>query len=90
MLKMIEHALRAALHGHHLLTGEVTVTPAVPEIDIKTGWRPKRVFVHFDDGGSQVCGSNHDSFDIKITQHGFVIQCHIHSNSRIIEWIAIG
>jgi len=69
--------------------GNLTVSSAISQVEIKTGWTPKIVFIGFEGHShSAVCGSHQDWFDVKIVNQGFVLQCNIKSSFRKITWMA--
>lgn len=71
-------------------TGDITVSSSISEIEIKTGWTPKQVFINIDSNTSiSVCGAHQDWFDVKVLIDGFIIKYNIQSSFRKITWIAI-
>lgn len=70
-------------------SGSLTVSSSISQIEIKTGWTPKFVFISLDSNPCvPVCGSHQDWFDVKTVKDGFLLQCNIKSSFRKITWIA--
>lgn len=70
-------------------TGKLTISSTISQMEIKTGWTPKHVFVSLDNNcGMEACGSHQDWFDVKIVNMGFIIHCNVKSSFRKITWIA--
>ena len=87
MLNLIKFVLKV-LFGNSA-SGTLIVSSSVPQVDIKTGWTPKHVFISLENNhGTPVCGAHNDWFDVKIVHHGFIIQCNVKSSFRKITWIA--
>lgn len=88
MINIMQFILKI-LFGNNA-SGKLTVSSSISNIDIKTGWTPKQVFISLENNyGTPVCGAHQDWFDVKIVHHGFIIQCNIKSSFRKISWIAV-
>jgi hypothetical protein len=88
MIKFIK-LLLATLLGR-VTHGCVFISSAIPQVCVKTGWTPQRVFITMEDAcGMSTCGVQQDWFCVKIVRDGFIIQCDINSSFRKISWIAI-
>ena len=82
----------AALFGINIDSGSIVVSPGTPsQIEIKLGYKPFLVSLSFkDDCLPPVCVGETDSFDIRITHHGFILINKVKSSSREIQWTAEG
>lgn len=75
--------------GRHRQTGVLHLNKGTHSINVETKHKPEKVWVSFKEAeGIPVCHGDIDRVGVTITPDGFIVDAHINSDTRSIEWLS--